>query len=63
MDQTVVTIILDTQKELRQDIKEIDSKIQQILEWKWKLVGSTLVVSGALTIMFQIVVALISRGK
>lgn len=61
--EQVITIVLDAQKELRQDIKDLNHKIDLILEWKWKLVGGTIVVSGVLTIFFQIGLSIVQNGR
>ncbi len=62
MDSTLLDMIREGQRELRQDLKELDSKVDLILEWKWKLVGGTIVVSGVLTLLFQMGLA-IAQGK
>lgn len=54
MDQTVVELIIDAQKDLRQDLKELNSKVDTILEWKWKLIGGSIVISAVLTFIFQL---------
>ena len=61
MDQIVTNMILDAHKEMRSDLRAMDNKIDEILEWKWRMIGGTIVVSGLLTIMFQIGLALVQR--
>lgn len=54
MNDKVVDIILD-----RMD--KIESKLDQLLEFKWKVVGGTILASLVLTGLFQIVLAFIER--
>jgi hypothetical protein len=63
MEQVVIDIIIDGQKELRSDVKALNSKVDLILEWKWKLVGGTIVVSSVLTLLFQLGLTIVSKGN
>lgn len=53
MDEKVIDMILDAQKELREDLHNLDEKIDEILEWKWKVIGGAMAISGLVTILFQ----------
>lgn len=61
MDAKVIDMIIDSHKELKADVKNLDEKIDQILEWKWKLVGATIAVSSVLTFLFQITVSFLKQ--
>lgn len=63
MEQVVIDIILDNHKELKSDVKALNNKVDLILEWKWKLVGGTIVVSSVLTLLFQLGLTIVSKGN
>lgn len=54
MDPKVVDIILAR-------IDKMEEKIDRLLEFKWKIVGGTILASLVLTGLFQIVLAFIER--
>ena len=45
--------------ELKCDIKDLDSKVDELLQFRWKVVGGTVVASLVLTSIFQVGLALI----
>lgn len=61
MDTKIIDMIIESHKELKTDVKVLDEKIDKILEWKWKLVGATIAVSGVLTFLFQITMTLYKK--
>ena len=46
---------------IKQDMKEIDSKIDQLLEFKFKVIGGTLALSAVITLLFQIINIMIGK--
>jgi hypothetical protein len=51
---------LDTKVDKRMDT--IESKVDELLQFKWKIVGGTILASLVLTTLFQIGMALLQRG-
>lgn len=63
MDNKIYEWIKDDIKYLKEEIRSIDGKVDQLLEFKWKVVGGTILASLVLTIIFQTMLALIQRGN
>lgn len=61
MEEQVVQIILDQQREMREDIKGLVVKVDDVLKWKWGVIGGSVVFSGFLTLVFQFVLTLFQR--
>lgn len=53
VEERIIDMILDSHKDLKSDYTRLEKKVDEILEWKWKIVGGALVISGLLTIVFQ----------
>ena len=53
LNERIVDMILDSHKDLKSDFTKLEKKVDEILEWKWKVIGGALAVSGLLTIIFQ----------
>jgi hypothetical protein len=47
--------------ELKSEIKTLDEKVDQLLKFKWQVVGGTILASLLISASFQIVLAIISR--
>lgn len=70
MDSLLVKNILDQQMEMRAEIKGLATKedvsslvvkIDDVLKWKWGVIGGSVVFSGFMTIVFQFVLTLFQR--
>jgi len=47
--------------ELKQDIGALNEKVDQLLEFKWKVIGGTILASLILTGMFQVVYIILEK--
>ena len=54
MDHEILQFIKRELDEVKYNLKEVDHKVDSIIEWKWKIVGGVIAVSSILTIAFQI---------
>jgi hypothetical protein len=52
----------DEMSELRQDLKAVDVKVDRLLEFKWKMVGAAVIMTGIMTAAIQIISSLLQRG-
>jgi hypothetical protein len=62
MDNKIIDLVMSHIEDIKQDVKSLDNKLDQIIEWKLKLVGATIVVSGIISVIFQITLALLQKG-
>ena len=62
MDARIVDYIREEIKELKVEIKSIDGKVDKLLEFKWRIVGGSIVVSLIITALFQIGLAFLQRS-
>lgn len=53
MEDQIIEMIMDSHRDLKGDVTKLEKKVDEILEWKWKVVGGAIAVSGLLTIIFQ----------
>jgi hypothetical protein len=58
METQIIEWIKDDIKEIRDDLKGVKSDVTKLLQFKWQIIGGTVVVSLILTTVFQIVLAL-----
>lgn len=49
-------------KEMKQDIRDINTKVDKLLQFKWQIIGGSLVASALITVVIQLALALIQRG-
>lgn len=63
MDQHIVDFLKEDIRDLKADLKEIGVKVDQLLEFKWKVIGGTVLASLILTGLFQIVVFIVQIPK
>lgn len=58
MDAMVVELlkreIETTRKEMREDLKEMDQKLDELLTFRWKIVGGSVVISAILSVIVSI---------
>jgi hypothetical protein len=63
MDSQAFELMMEQIRDLKRDIEDIRTdhgqKLDLILQWKWKLVGGTLVVSAGITLAIQLASILI----
>ena len=57
MDQQAFDLLMDKLKTQDQRFDEVDDKLDDLLKWKWKLAGATVVISGIGGILVQILIA------
>ena len=63
MDQTVVEMIRDLIRDVKDDVRILDEKVDKILQFKWQIIGGSLVVSAFFSIAISIVLAVIGQSK
>jgi hypothetical protein len=65
MENNLIQWIKDDLKEMRaelkSEIKTLDEKVDQLLRFKWQVVGGTILASLIISASFQIFLALIGR--
>jgi hypothetical protein len=65
MDEKIIDIILEDIKELKQDVKDdfanVNEKIDKLLEFKFQLIGGSIVVSVIITAGFQVLSLLLKK--
>lgn len=54
MDDQAFELLMDKLKTHDDKFMSLEEKVDLILQWKWKLVGGTLVVSAGVTALIQI---------
>lgn len=63
MDHVVVDLlkreIENTRKEMREDLKEMDKKLDELLAFRWKIVGGSVVISAILSFIVTIAMNII----
>jgi hypothetical protein len=57
MDNQAFQLLLERLKEQDSKLGDIEVKLEELLAWKWKLAGATLVISGICGLVVQIVLA------
>lgn len=63
MDQHIVDFLKEDIRDLKADLKEIGVKVDQLLEFKWKVIGGTVLASLILTGLFQAIVFIVQIPK
>ena len=63
MDQNILQFIKDDIREIKSDYKELSSKVDTLLQFKWQIVGGSMVASLIITVLFQIAMAVINTNK
>jgi len=54
----------DTQKrftEIKSELNILNDKMDQLLQFKWKIVGGSIVISGIVGMLFQIIVLVLEK--
>lgn len=66
MDHVIVDLlkreIETTRKEMREDLKEMDQKLDELLTFRWKIVGGSVVISAILSVIVSIA-SIIIKGQ
>ena len=66
MDAMIVDLlkreIETTRKEMREDLKEMDQKLDELLTFRWKIVGGSVVISAILSVIVSIA-SIIIKGQ
>lgn len=63
MQNQIIDWIKEDIKEIKDEMHEINEKINRLLEFKWKIVGGTIVASLVLTTLFQIILAIMQKSN
>lgn len=58
MDQQLVDWLKDDIKEVKNDVKSINEKVDKMLQFKWQIVGGSVVVSAVIGVLIQLYLAL-----
>lgn len=61
MDATVVQLLTESINKVDAKVDKIDEKVSQMLEFKWQIVGGSLVVSIVVGVAIQVFLALAAR--
>lgn len=54
----------DTQKrftEIKSELNSLNDKMDQLLQFKWKIIGGSIVVSGIVGMLFQVIVLILEK--
>ena len=62
MDIQIIEWLRQDMKTMTDRIEKIDEKVDQLLNFKYKVIGGTILASLIITAAFQIVLAFIQRG-
>ena len=62
MDIQILEWLRQDMKTMTDRIEKIDEKVDQLLNFKYKVIGGTILASLIITAAFQIVLAFIQRG-
>lgn len=57
MDDQAFRLLMEKFREQDERFNDIEAKLEELLNWKWKLAGATLVISGICGLVVQIVLA------
>lgn len=52
----------DLRAEFKNDFNILDSKVDSLLESRWKIYGASFVISILLTVAFQVLLAILQKG-
>ena len=47
-------LLLQVLGEMRDDVRRLESKMDDILAFKWKVVGSAMAITGLVTVLFHV---------
>lgn len=61
MPNQLIDWIKEDIKEIKEEMHDINDKVNKLLEFKWKIVGGTIVASLILTTAFQIILAIMQK--
>jgi hypothetical protein len=59
MDIQLIEWLKEDIKSIRDELKLLDGKVDQLLAFKYRIIGGTIIASLVLTTIFQIVIALL----
>lgn len=55
MDQNFIDLLKENIDEVKDDVRRIESKVDQLLEFKWQIIGGSLFASILITMALQFV--------
>ena len=58
MDQKLIDWLRDDLDSVKTDVKQINAKVDEMLQFKWQIVGGSVVMSLIVGVVIQIVVAI-----
>lgn len=58
MDQTLLEWLKNDIKEVKEDMKAMNEKVDQILQFKWQIVGGSVVISAIVGVLIQFLLAI-----
>lgn len=61
MDETIITLLNDRISEVKADLKEINNKVDDLLRFKWQIVGGSLVLSTIFSVLTSILVNMLNK--
>lgn len=61
LEKEILQFIKDDIKEIKDDFKDLSHKVDELLQFKWRIIGASFLASILLTGLFQLVLAIVTK--